>query len=768
MRKNRWIAAVLALLTLAGCGTKTNTDKETEGQVIEKPQLLTNVYTCRDLTLPEGYYINSYAGFKDGAFQFQGNYSESKGKYGSEDFYGLTKNVLIALPENGGDYTETVLSTIEIKGSDETSVDYTDTTLHLFDGGRVELTANYDPSNGSTTYDLAVIRDDGTEKHAEGIEKNFQNVEDYLYIQYIQCDGDDNVYLAGDSNIWVFDPELNYSFAIQEGNYIQRMSLSTDGRIYAQYYGDKGMTCAPIDVQAKKFGDPIVLPENLEFNGIFFGEGYTLYYYNKTGIYGYNTGDEAGVLLMNFQNSDVSGDLESAYYIDADSFLLQYYDRLTWDRKFGVFTKAADVDLSQITIVEIASAGAPYDLTSRVVDFNRKNKDMRVVYTDYSQYSTPEDYNAGDTKLANDILNGLYKPDIVIGKISGSAYSAFLEKGLFADYNTLAAGDAEFDLSDLFGCVKNSYTMDGRLIALPSEISVQTLLGNKKLLGGRTSWTLEEMLDVIDSLPEGVAIARSLTQSSFGDLLGENGIAAFVDGNECSFDSPTFIRLLEYLKTLPESLPDSEYEYDNDNMYAEYQSGKYATVQKSYWGVDSWFEEMAYFGADNTVRIGYPSVNGKGGGTQLSQYTYLYSIMDGSEYKDAAWHFVKSALHPNESGRDSVPLFRSDFEKMVEKIKTYTYVIYYNGGASWGEFDPADIGFDESQGIVMRAADVDWDGMEKWLDGIGSPVGNSTLPYEVQDIIMEEISSYMGGTKSASDTASLIQSRVKLYLAENS
>ena len=79
MRKNRWVAAVLALLTLAGCGTKTNTDKETEGQVIEKPQLITNVYTCRDLTLPEGYYINSYAGFKDGAFQFQGNYSESKG-----------------------------------------------------------------------------------------------------------------------------------------------------------------------------------------------------------------------------------------------------------------------------------------------------------------------------------------------------------------------------------------------------------------------------------------------------------------------------------------------------------------------------------------------------------------------------------------------------------------------------------------------------------------------------------------------------------------
>ena len=768
MREKRWFTAALAMLMLAGCGTKTNTDENTDGQVIEKLTLLTNVYACRDLTLPDGYYINSYAGIKDGAFQFQGSYYESEGDYGTEDFYSLSKNVLIGLPMDGGDYTETVLSTIEMKGTDETSVDYSDTSLHLFDGGRVELTTRYDPTNGSSSYDLAVIADDGTEKRAEGIEKNFQNTDDYLYIQYVERDGDGNIYLAGDSNIWVFDPELNYSFAIQNGNYIQHMSLSTDGKVYAQYYADSGMTCAPVDVQAKKFGDAIALPENLDFNGIFFGEGYALYYYNQTGIYGYNTGEETGTLLMNFQNSDVSGDLEGAYYIDADSFLLQYYDRLTWDRKFGVFTKSADVDLAQIITIEIAATSAPYDLTSRVVDFNRKNKDIRVIYTDYNQYDTPEDYNAGDTKLANDILNGLYKPDIVVGNISGKAYAALLDAGLFADYNTLAAGDAEFDLSDLFGCVKNSYTKDGKLFALPSEISVQTLLGNKTLLDGRTSWTLDEMLDVIESLPAGTAIARNLTQDSFMSLLGENGFAAFVDGSDCSFDSPTCIRLLEYLKTLPESLPDSEYEYDNDNMYAEYQSGKYATVQNGYWGINSWFEELAYFGADNTVRIGYPSVNGKGGGTPLSQHTYLYSVMENSEHKDAAWRFVKSALQQTDMGNDNVPLFHADFKKMIEKIKNYTFMIYNNGGASWGEFDPESVGYDESQGMVLRATDVDWDGIEKWFDEIGSPVVSTSLPYEVQDILTEEISNYFGGSKSAADTASMIQSRVKLYLAENS
>ncbi len=766
MRKKRWFAAALAILMLAGCGAKTNTGTETNGQGIEKPTLLTNVYACRDLNMPDGYFVNSYAGMKDGMFQIQANYYESKGEYGTEDFYALTKNVVISLPADGSDYTETVLSTIEMKGSDESSVNYNDVKVHLFEGGRAELITKYDPKDGSSSYDLALHMDDGTEKYTEEIEKYFQTNDGSTYIQYIECDGDGNIYLAGDSSIFVFDAELNYSYAIQTGNYIQQISTSPDGKMYVQYYGDNGIICAPIEAQSQKIGDPIVLPDGLTYNGIFFGNEYTLYYYNTIGIYGYNTGDETGTLLMSFQNSDITPDLQGAYYIDADSFLLQYYDQITWDLKFSVFTKSDDIDLSQITVVEIASADAPYDLPSRVADFNRKHKDMRIVYTDYSQYNTDEDYNAGSTKLANDVLNGLYKPDIVVSVISESAYSTFLDKGLFADYNTLAAGDAEFDLSDLFDCVKNTYTIDDKLIALPTEIDVQTLLGSKTLLDGRTSWTLDEMLDVIDSLADGVAIARSLTQDSFMNLLGENWVADFIDGTDCSFDSTTFIRLIEHLKALPETLPDSEYEYDSDNIYAEYQSGKYATVQNGYWGVISWLEELSYFGADNTVRIGYPSVNGKGGGTQLSQYTYLYSIMDSSECKDAAWCFVKSALQYVEDGSDGVPLFHSDFKKMIEKIKNYTYILYNNGSASWGEFDPTFE--DASQGVVMHAADVDWTGVEKWLDEIGSPAVSTNLPDELQEIIMEELSTYLGGTKSASDTASMIQSRVKLYLAENS
>lgn len=766
-----WIAALLAILLAAGlvsCGTKTNIDSETESQTVEKPKILTHVYACRDLIMPDDCYITSYAGMRDGVFQFQANYYESTGDWGTDDFYALSKSILLAVPQDGGETSETVLSTIEMHGNDESTVFSTDTKIQFFDGGRVELTAHYDPKSETSAYDLAVIREDGTEKRAEGIESNFQTDNAYFYIENIQCDRDGYIYLSSDTDIWVLDPELSLSFHLQVASYVQNLSTAPDGKVYAEYYSDGGLTCTPIDTAAKAFGQAIALPEGTAFNGCFFGEDYALYYYNMTGIYGYNSGDENGTLLMNFQNSDITGDLESVYYIDENSFLLQYYDRITWDRKFGVFTKADDIDLSQINVIEIASTNAPYDLSSSVVDFNRKHKDMRVIYTDYSQYDTEADYNAGRTKLANDVLNGLYKPDIIIGNMNDTAYTAILQNGLFTDLNTLAAGDADFDMNDLFGCVKNSYIIDGKMIALPNAINVQTILANKSLIGNRTSWTLDELLDVIDSLPEGVSFARNMTQdSAVNMLLGDASFSTFIDGTECSFDSPTFIRLITYLKGLPESLPDSEYYYENDDMYAEYKSGKIATVINSYWGLNSWFEEASYFGIDNTVRICYPSVNGKGGGTPLASYTYLFSIMDSSENKEAAWLFVKSAIMQNVGESDNMPLFHSAFRKMVDKYKNYTFVIYNNGGASWGEFDPEEIGFDPSQGMVMRASDIDWEGVEKWFDEIGVPAVSSALPEQVQSIITEELSSYFGGSRSASETAGMIQSRVHLYLAEN-
>ena len=73
---------------------------------------------------------------------------------------------------------------------------------------------------------------------------------------------------------------------------------------------------------------------------------------------------------------------------------------------------------------------------------------------------------------------------------------------------------------------------------------------------------------------------------------------------------------------------------------------------------------------------------------------------------------------------------------------------------------------DIDNGEVFHLTDADWEHIETFLDTIGAPLTSSALPEDVQAILTEEMSAYLGGTKSAADCAEMIQNRVSLYLAE--
>ena len=92
--------------------------------------------------------------------------------------------------------------------------------------------------------------------------------------------------------------------------------------------------------------------------------------------------------------------------------------------------------------------------------------------------------------------------------------------------------------------MKNTFQRDGKLYGLPMSISLNTVIANKSMVGNRDSWTVEEMVDFIKNLPEGVEFMTGMTQTSAAyNLLGEGGYAAFIDmeAGKCSFDGEAFI-----------------------------------------------------------------------------------------------------------------------------------------------------------------------------------------------------------------------------------
>lgn len=292
------------------------------------------------------------------------------------------------------------------------------------------------------------------------------------------------------------------------------------------------------------------------------------------------------------------------------------------------------------------------------------------------------------------------------------------------------------------------------------------MIANKSMVGERDGWTVEEMLDLLESLPSGVSYMTGLSQQKAADkLLGAQGYNTFIDWEKgkCSFDSDTFIRFLEYIKTLPTEAATKNHE----DLITATRNGEIVAVDTAYLDVTGFVMNKIYFGEDNVTYVGKPTEEGKNGVT-LSTYANLYTILADSEHPDECWEFIRDlVLDVNtlteEGDFVGLPMLRSTLEDMKEYYKDTIFTVYYTGGMSYGgttvirERDDAE---------YYQLTDGDWEEIENMLDSIDTSIVYYALPEEVKAIIDEELSAYLSGANSAEDCAKVIQSRVKLYLDE--
>lgn len=756
--KNIILVLLATEMVLSGCGKKQSTE------IVDTPSVLTNVYTCNAIVLPEYYSIMHYRGIVDGAYCFQCRYEQTSGEEGTSDFQAQTRDILYYLPVTGGDAHEEIVRQKEIHGGYVPLEDYLIELLPTPDG---IITITQEWTEDGVVMAVSVDRNDGTHFGLENVTTVADMSEQDITNADVLCDGDGRVYLTGEKDIWVLHPDLTLAGKIEGQEYLGDLVLSPEGKVYVSVmdYMIESMVLFSIDWRQGKLDAAMGVPVSAHANGYFFGDGCNLYYYNEIGIYQYYAEDEMSEMRMSFLNSNIPSTLEDIDYIDDMHFLIGYEE--DDDCEYGIFEKSADVDLSDMTVLNAAGVSISRDLVASIVRFNREYaiEKIRVTLNDYSRFDTSENPDAGSQKLGTDILTAVYHPDLVIGTLEDSGYVAILESGLCTDIGTLMKKDPGFSEKDLFGCVIHFFTIDGKLAALPDEIQFKTLIANEAYTGKRKNWTIDNMLDLHEELPEGVHLMTNLGQDNVSwKLMGTQGYASFIDGDKCSFTGKTFLRYLAFLKTLQPKAP--EYVYDkNVNQYEEYQKGTAVAAVKAYNNMLSWYIEQVYFGK-NTVRIGYPGVSGE----RFSQYVCLYSIMESSAKKDAAWQFIRYITKYDADSEDiwrtKIPLTHSEFQALAKKQSGMSVVAYFNGSYSYGENAYLEVSAGAVPGKKIHSSDVDWDEVEEYLDRIGIPVTGTYLPAEVVELIEEEISVYLAGSKSAFDTAEMIENRVKLYLSE--
>jgi ABC-type glycerol-3-phosphate transport system substrate-binding protein len=404
-----------------------------------------------------------------------------------------------------------------------------------------------------------------------------------------------------------------------------------------------------------------------------------------------------------------------------------------------------------------------------IINFNKTNEDYKIIVNDYSKfddvYST--DYSSasqGAAQFNTDIISGNV-PDIVI--LSGDMFPEnYISKGIFEDMAPYLEKDPELSGKEYLTNIFDAVNPWGGLYVLSPSFTLAAMLGKEEYIGDGID--LDQLIRLADQ--KGIEYKDIFTFELRNVILYNammlNG-SEFIDlsSGKCRFDSEEFINLLEFTNKLPADY--SEETEDDYGAYESYYRDDRALLAMSYlYSFDSYKEAVqATFGTDVSI-TGFPSA----AKSTASVYPELRICMSStSSEKEGAWQFIRSFLTDeyqesiyNNEMSTAFPVSVPALEAMA---KASTEQQYYTDefGLEQPENPLVTVG-----GVDIELVPLEKKEAQKLVDVLKSVDHTAYTNYEVMDIVIEEAESYWNGEKSSREVADIIQSRISIFINENS
>lgn len=415
------------------------------------------------------------------------------------------------------------------------------------------------------------------------------------------------------------------------------------------------------------------------------------------------------------------------------------------------------------TVITLGSYGASFD-ESLIWEFNESQDEYLVEIIDYAD-EFPVDRDKALQKLILEIMSGK-GPDIIDLYMFSISFENFARKGVLEDLYPWIDADEELSRDDFLESILSLCEVDGGLYSMMSGFSVKTMSCVSSVADELTGWTLEDFYPYSNLIngtnliffknPElydgkGELKYETLDGEDFLGQLCMTTLTSFVDYETCEakFDSPEYVELLECCK----------------NMQGGEATEKPKLNLTSIWDFFEIQEEEYAFG-EEIKYIGFPGLgDGDSGGFVNNQWNF-FAMNALSENKEAAWEvmrlfYTEEYQTKRSFTRFAFPANKNAFNARLEQAKERlfgtneltgeTFEITQRGHWDNYDYDPAT---DEE--------------VEKVLELIDSIIGMQDYDPTIYDIVMEEAGAYFAGTATAEDTAKMVQSRVTLYLGEQS
>ena len=660
---------------------------------------------------------------------------------------------------------------------------------------------NYPSTDIGGSYLMHVAADGSTIASLDLSDTNNEDNEDGMSgnLSSFAVDAAGNLYVSDYNNIYVLDAEGNVQFKLDGSQYngsLYRLNAQQVGVMWYNYTDDvnaadeNGQYFVPIDLETKDWGEKVKLPSNVW--SILPGDDvYDFYYADNNNIFGYTAKTDTKDKLVDWLACDVDTNNMSGYAMLSDSRVAALMQDWSTDPTTYQLIVLHRVDASEIKekkVLTLACMYLDWNLRSMIVEYNKTNDEYRINVIDYSEYATDDDYNAGVTKLTTEIISGSV-PDIFL--TSNLPIDKYAAKGVVADLNTFMDGGNGLSRDYFVPQVMSALEKDGKLYELPTSFSVQTAYALSSIASQYDTWNVAAVQDAMTQLQEGATVfSNGWTKNmALSNCLSRN-LSAFVDWTtgKCEFDSEAFQQLLAFCNSFPAETSDgdgaiayassADIAVDDamwDSDATRITNGKQLMSTIGMYSFDSYIWNV-YAIRDKITFTGYPTEDGSGSSFELQMPMAISSV---TKYPDAAWDFVCSIIKKMNTIDENnyyygFPISQAAFDAEMTDIMTEQYQLDENGEqVDWdgdGEPDKAIRGSYETMENGETVYKDVYALTQEDIDQILGVISNTHSVYdydqEILDIITDEVAAYFAGDKDVQTTASMIQSRVNLYVQE--
>lgn len=633
-----------------------------------------------------------------------------------------------------------------------------------------DVNGNYEERSFLCQYDVqgnSVMEQEITELLNEG--------EYNSYVQSIVVDGEGRMYLSCDEMLRLFDAQGNYQGEVGlENGWIQGIGKGKDGKVYMAYYDYSLETTetllAEVDFAAKQLGVSYTnFPSGNGDGTLIPGITKDFLIHDGSRVYEYDMTSQTYEALFSWVDCDINGSyVEYLYPMKDGRLMVVVNDWDTGETEIACLTKTTASKLPQKTQITIGTLYDDQQLQASAVAFNKQSDTYHInikTYIDNSNW-TENSWKDGIANLNNDIISGNNCPDII--DVSQLNIKQLVSKGVLEDMSPYLEKSQVLAKEDFFESIIESYTYDGKLISIPRNFSLITVVGRTADVGEEMGWTLDELMAYAKENPKASLFDGETKESIMYYMMTYNQ-DSFIDWTtgECKFDTDEFKKVLEFVNAFPEEY---DWEADDRSTPVKIQAGEVLLNMVGIYELNSVQEYQAMYNEPVTY-IGYPTSDGSVG-CYISA-GQLYGITSKSDNKEGAWEFIQYML--TAEGRDmyswGLPTNKANFEEKVEAATKVEYVLDENGEVYLDENgEPVISGGTSSIGYgdweytyhIVTEEEV---AIVRELIDVAKPV--TLANEEITNIINEEAAAYFKGQKSVDDVAGVIQSRIKIYVDEN-